>query len=738
MKITTTKFWTLWFTLFFTLGFALVGCDKAATPTDRVDPVDPNDPITETQSIIVTMPKEDAGIVTRAAGVAGAAAEVAIKSASIIIYAKNVADDALPKYSATIDVSAITVDENNNKVLSFPKGESIVTGDDVRVVFNHVLANLNVAKSGLKDALKITTATDVASGGLVDIAKGLPMYGVGFWGTGIKGATVVSVKRGVAKVQLLLDYRGKDHVEGVMGAGYTTENTTFKLYQLSNVGYVDGSVATATGSEAVTEITNDGEINQPTVSTALVDNFTGASYIFAYPYSTKSIGASPAVYQNNEHKTERLAMIMKNTFEGKTVYHRLDIYDSTAKIYLDVKNNYHYIVKLREVNVGGYKSASEALKQPASNIQYDIIVEEEGDVIVGNGQYVLNVDTKGSEFSVAPAVGKDELVEVAVVNLVDSKDNPLTSEPNFIVSLEESLRVYPATNDVKLTLPANTTLGKSPKSLNIKAGGTGAVSFRYTATLGNIAYKSNLITIGSNFGVIPAAIRGETLTFNVKSLSVTGDWSVLSDSPAWAPATKDGDKLKVVIANNPSDDPRTVKITVSNNEDATITITIIQSGFPYFADRNVGTSWALTTKAELCLPANSRPVDPKYWATEEPRRWFTWKESLTLCENWGFQGKKWRQPTLEDFDVLVASKRLKTSGIDAQTAAAAASLKQSDGVEVYFPMVGYSNGPTTVYSNYWSSAPYGGNAYGLYVGAASSRVGNIGQAYGFSVRCVAV
>ena len=725
MRITTSKFWTLCFALCITLGVALVGCDKATTPSD---PVDPTDPTTDTQSITVTMPLEDTGVVTRAGDVA---AEVAIKNAYIIIYADKAADDALPKFTATIDVSTITVDKANNKVLVFPKDDGIVAGDDVRVVFNHALSSLSIAKGGLKDALKITTSTSVTSGGLIDIAKGLPMYGAGSWGTNAKGGTLIRVKRGVAKVQLLLDYRGGDHVEGVMGAGYTTANTTFKLYQLSNVGYADGSVATATGSEAVTKITNEGEINQPTVSTAVVDNFTGASYIFAYPYSKQTIGASPFVFVDKSPKTERLAMIMKNTFEGKTLYHRLDIYDPTADTYLDIKNNFHYAIKLREVNMGGYTTASIALSNPPSNIQYDVIVEEEGDVVVSNGQYVLNVDTKGNEFTVAPAAGIEETVEVAVVNLIDSKDAPIDKDLDFSVKLEEYFHVGLATNDIKLTSPANTTLGKSPKSLNIKVGGTGVVSFRYTATLGNIAYTSNLTTIGSNFGVIPAAILGETFTFNVESLSDKGDWSVLSDSPAWASATKDGDKFKVVVANNPSDDPRTAKITVSNDKDATITITITQRGFPYFADRNVGTPWDITTPEELCLPANSKPAYPSAWQTEMPRRWFRWKESAGVCENWKYQDKKWRQPTGEDFRVLFASDRVK---IDAGPSRAG-ELVQSDNIKIYFPMCGWSGSHTMEHCGLWSTDPRANLDVAPHVILVNDYSG---KQYGFSIRCVLV
>ncbi len=710
--------------LCYAITVTLLGCDKASTPSD---------PTTDTQSITVTMPKEDTGVVTRAGD---AVAEAAIKSAYIIIYAKGAPDATLPKFTAIIDVKEITTDavNVNNKVVTFPKNEAIVAGDDVRIVFNHALTSLAITKGGLKEALKISTSTSVSSAGLVDISKGLPMYGAGSWGSNVKGGTTIRVKRGVAKVQLLLDYRGGKHVEGVMGSSYTTANTTFKLYQLSNVGYVDGSAATSTGSVAIDKISNVAEINQPTVSSAMVDNFTGASYIFAYPYSTQSIGTTPAKFPNTGYKSERIAMIMKNKTATGDIYHRLDICDPSTKVYLDIKNNFHYIIKLREVNVGGYKDVSEALINPPSNIQYDIIVEEEGDVVISNGQYLLNVDTKGSDFYVEPASGKEEAVKVAVVNLIDSKDAPLTKDPSFTVSLEEYFRVSLATNDVVLTPPSNTTLGKSPKNLNIKAKGTGAVSLRYTATLGNIVHTSNLITIGSNFGVVPASVNGETLVFNVKSLLHGGDWSVESDSPDWAPATRNGDKLNIVVTANDLVDARdrTAKITVSNNKDATVVITITQISFPFFADRNIGVSFDLTTEEELCLPANSRPRVISNWANEEPRLWFTWAESLTLCDNWKYQGVKWRMPNLEDFTLLNQSKTI-TFGLHR-----AAKHKRSDGVTIYFPVTGFSYSHSQPYGYFWSSTPNINAIYAHYfwVGQNSYDVTFDRRDYGFGVRCV--
>ena len=157
---------------------------------------------------------------------------------------------------------------------------------------------------------------------------------------------------------------------------------------------------------------------------------------------------------------------------------------------------------------------------------------------------------------------------------------------------------------------------------------------------------------------------------------------------------------------------------------------------PVFADRNVGTSWDIPVDdvEALCLPANSRPKDVAKWATEIPRTWFTWDESLLLCKDWNFQGKKWRQPNLEDIQAVVASNKLQYGVSPHQ----AAKLDQSDGSTVYFPMVGLSYDPAGVYGRYWSSAPHSSYAYFLNVHSKSSYVKYTQRAYGFSARCVSV
>ncbi len=724
MKVITSKF----FTLCFMLTAALVGCNKAPTPGDPVDPVVPVVPvvpITDTLSITVTMPLQDTGVATRTGD---SEAEVAIKSAYVIIYADNAADNDLPILTDTIEVENITQDPTNvnNRVLTFPKDGEVANGDDIHIMFNHSLASLDIAKSSLKEALKITTATDVASAGLVDITNGLPMYGTGPLSAD-DDATVI-VKHSVAKVQLKLDYNGGDYVDGRYGI-FTPANTTFKLYQLSNIGYADGSFPASTDSSPITEIANESEINQPSVSTEVVDEFTGASYIFAYPYSKQSIGTSPVVFVDESPKAERIAVIIKNIADDGDVYHRLDIYSQATKKYFDIKSTYHYTVILREVNSVGYRTATDALAGLPSDIKYDLIIEDETGAIVNN-EYQLNVDSNGVDFKVSPLKYETVIVELAKVNLVDYIDAPVTDKQNFDVALEESFRVELASNGVWLDPRFPTTLGKDPESVNVSVSGTGVVLFRYIATLGYRKYKSDEICVNSNLsGSFSAAIRGDSLIFDVKSSSDGVDWSAESDSPLWAEPIKVDNKLKVAVKFNTASGVRAAKITVRNTNDDVIVITISQDGFPYFADRNIGASWTLATEEELCLPANSQPTNILDWQTENPRKFFTWEESVGQCEKWTYQDKKWRQPTKNDFDAVVASGRFQFS----QAPNNAVKLEQNDGTAIYFPILGNSKYLDRTFTNHWGID----QGLRLFVEPTEVTTSNSGTIeHGQSIRCV--
>ena len=702
--------------LFCALTTALFGCTEKSD--DSVDPADKKHRIT------VTMPSESTGVVTRAAA---AAAEVAVKSSFVIVYDKDAAETAMPKFTAKLASEDVTAGSSANiKVLSFFNNHSIVAGDVVYVVFNKELANLQIAQNKLVEAIKLTSAgvgTGIFSTGLVNLSKGLPMYGKGQWVDGT--STTISVRRAVAKVQLKLVYStGVEHVAGTIGVGYTTANTTFKLYQLSDIGYVDGSVATSTGIAPITSIANGNEINHP--SAKIDDNFTGANYIFAYSYASKSVGRTPIEFTDNKPKTERLAMIMKNVYNGKTTYHRLDICDPSSKTYFDILNNHHYTVKVREVSVGGYSTATDALKNPPSNIRYDIIVEEEGDVVVTNGQYLLNVNTKGDKFDVTAA---SSTLLLSKVNRIDSEQAPIIGESVFSGILEEHFRIGTATQNATIKPLFPTTVGNSAKDLKVTATGSGVVAFRYIATLGNIVYESNTVTVSTNFSdAVAIKSYGEIKTYTVSSLS--NDWSVVSDSP-WAVVSKAAGNRSFTLdvkANDMSNtNSRSAKITISNNIDVAVVVNITQRNFPFFADRNVGVDTTLTGDAALSNAANSRT------------HYFLWSESIGVCEKWTFQGKKWRQPDKDDFDALVASGKLKKSGPGSHDAF---KMTQSDGKTIFFAASGYNmdRGCSACTferkCRFWSSEKY----YCLYYNDDNTTcaVTNTYAVWKFGVRCCRV
>ncbi len=429
--------------------------------------------------ITVEMPAMSS-VVTR-----GVDDEVAIKRAYVVVYAAGAGAADLPKFTSEVKLEDISSDGNagNKKISAFKAEDNIVAGDVINIIFNKELKDLNVSKGSLLAALKLSSAT-----GLVDLKAGLPMYGSGEWTT--NNSSVISVKRAVAKIQLKLDYNGENHVPGSMGSSFKTENTTYRLYQLSDVGNIDGSAVGVTGVSPITEIHNESEIDQ--LSAKEDDNYTGANFIFGYPYSAKSIGATPKDLDNKSFDPSRIAMVMKNIQnDGSAVYHRLDIYNKETSSYYDIFNHHHYSIVLSEINVGGYKTATEALNHPATNIKFDVIIDD-GTVV--EGQYALNVKEAGTEFTTN---GASSIIEIAEVNRLTSVNAPIDGYTSFNVTKEDIFVLGDL--DVEFT-EVPTELDNSVKSLKITATGEGVATFRYKATLGSADHTSGIITVRSSGG----------------------------------------------------------------------------------------------------------------------------------------------------------------------------------------------------------------------------------------------
>ncbi len=694
------KFWAVCFTL----TTILFSCAKKTDSTD--------DRAENNKSVTVRIPSTTNNISTRTSE-----DELFIKSAYIVVYQKGAKDDATPKFAYKVpDGGVIDGEAKNTKIVSFPKDGNIAVEDEMHIIFNKTLSNLNVSKGALIETLKLTTTTGELSG-LANIADGLPMYGFGAWSSDKN--SVINMTRGVAKVQLKLLYgTGVNHVAGTYGSSYSIENTTFKLYQISDVGYINGSEIASTGSKITDEIINVDEIKYP--SAMIGDDFTGANYIFAYPYARKSIGSTPVEFTSNLPDMKRLAMIIKNKTAKGFVYHRLDMYDNTKKEYLDIINNNHYTIKLREVSMGGYTSASEALNSPPSNIKYDIIVEEDGEAVVSNGQYALNVNPNGNDFS---SEGTRTPIEIAKVNRVTSKGAPIKNETTFSTSIESLMSVSAGAFDVSFSdTPA--TLGNSAKGIKVMATGKVAAAVKYNATLGNIVYESNIINL--NFNNLIAGREGETLTLDVACSS--GDWSLIDVSEDWLTASKipGSSKLKVVVENNIANKRRVAKITISNNLDITLIANILQVPVEIWADYNVG---VVISASELKDPV-AYEAALKDHIRARNKFYRDVPAAVTACENWISDGRSdWRLPTEVEYNRLIAHPTKNYNGyITFET------LFQ----DVHFTKTGWRQLPTTLYCRYLSSTIVSGRHSVLATDVGSTPNARMAHttSTGMSVRCV--
>ena len=797
------------------LAGVLFGCAK-----DSEDSVDAD----KSAYVTIRMPAKNNGIATRAGGVD----EIAIKQAYVVVYAGGAGGADTPKFASKVELANIIDDVvNTKKILVFKPTDNIAEGDDINIIFNKVVENLAIPKKDLLTALKLTSVND----GLVSLNDGLPMYGKGEWTAA--GSPLIAIKRSVAKVQLKLDYDGGKHVPGDMGSGFTTANTTYKLYQLSDVGSIDGinnSVISSTGSKVITEIAAGADINEP--SSQMLkdnnDNYIGANYIYAYPYSTKSIGNPTTALVVANSSIERIAMIMKNTGGGRTTYHRLDFYDEGGKKYLDILNNHHYIVKIREVSQGGYLTETDALNQPASNVKFDIIVEEEGTVIVSNGQYALNVNELGSEFEVTSA---ETTINLAQVSRQTSINAPMIKPTPFSVTLEDVLRIGNfaiALKDVPSTLDNNV------KDLKITASGDGLAMFRYTAKLGNIEHKSEVITLKSEGGVItlegfiPDADKANGYAVNKKFDVLVGngykykvtssfkqEWdatlttlipttlptkftkslvtaSVAEFSPVanalggfylnvyrTAPGDIDITRSISVIATSPDNSvcqhTFNVKIVTScklptQSENYSITINNFK-----VADRNVGSKLPTASYLTANKYFTNQTDHPDYIAGsigcsvgDDSSIWNKQKPAISAiageyyahtpisgmasahiaCSTFGLGSGSWRLPDENKSgttEIKAMATQVRHSKYRAYLLSTESTSKPAEDtlpafVEysgVFLPIVGYSSAPTSVISDYWSSATIGINAYSLAVKSMASGVINgYDTSYGFNARCV--
>lgn len=247
-------------------------------------------------------------------------------------------------------------------------------GDCLYVFINpYTPISLTQDRSGI-DALKWGLSESL------DDSK-LPMCGcIASWNSRIDNVCVLM--RAVAKVEL--------DISAVTVAGKPFANATSIQYSMAHAN----AVLYPSDKAALT----DTEYSPLSFSYLNYDN-DPIIYIPEYRNSTYAGGeaVAPAATTFDSRRCCLLLHVAGGEYTG---YYRLDFHKNavknsatgavqTAEEYLDILRNHHYVFRITKVGSNGYASEAEALANPGSNIEYEMLVEDAGNVSVSNGQYAI-------------------------------------------------------------------------------------------------------------------------------------------------------------------------------------------------------------------------------------------------------------------------------------------------------------------------------------------------------------
>ena len=211
-------------------------------------------------------------------------------------------------------------------------------------------------------------------------------------------------------------------------------------------------------------------------------------YATEYPSATK---AKTKTIAADKFDMDRTCCVI--WFEDTHSYYRLDFFDKNTGKYLDIRRNCHYKIIINKVKSAGYPSMSEALENPASNIEYNIVVTGENDnVVVSNGQYGIILDCE----DLLIYYPEDKEFVVAKARFVDAAGNGIPSTNRITAS-------------PNVTLSGATSLSETEQE--IKASMTGDAG-TVTIQVGNITKQINIT-------------RHTSMDAHFGKLTVSGDFS---------------------------------------------------------------------------------------------------------------------------------------------------------------------------------------------------------------------
>ncbi|WP_044269852.1 hypothetical protein [Bacteroides timonensis] len=198
----------------------------------------------------------------------------------------------------------------------------------------------------------------------------LPISGmVASWNNAVTNVCVM--KRAVAKVQVEISAVTQS------GEAFEGQTVTWKPLNYNQRIYLSEQAAMTTGDYA-------GGYSNRFVSADM------ATSVYIPEYQNHNYAQGMELTDEGRFNANRCCVLLQ--VEGSTGkyngYYRLDFHRDAR--YLDIKRNYHYIFHITKVRSNGYDTYEEALNNPPSNIEYEIVVDAAGNTSASNGQYAIS------------------------------------------------------------------------------------------------------------------------------------------------------------------------------------------------------------------------------------------------------------------------------------------------------------------------------------------------------------
>ena len=213
----------------------------------------------------------------------------------------------------------------------------------------------------------------------------LPMSGGFKWST--TSGNVCVMTRAVAKIQIQMG----TSVPDVTG-DFSADNVTYQVYHYAAGGYIQPALPlSGIPNTAGTHTAEDFFLLQ---REGITQNESSV-YLHECPSSNRTgIDATTPIGETVFNANRQFIILTKGT-RTNARYYRLDFYNRATETFIDTKRNHHYIFTINKVRSEGYETELEAINNPGSNIEYDIVVEDGALEIISNGQYaiVATIDT---------------------------------------------------------------------------------------------------------------------------------------------------------------------------------------------------------------------------------------------------------------------------------------------------------------------------------------------------------